>query len=89
MIHCFLTSTKLSLAGAYADWLNYHQDHMHHVIPLMVEGLVNASLVGAASQALRDLTLECPLTISPFSQPILTSCQVSFFHSHCLVLYYH
>ena len=49
---------------------------MHHVIPLMVEGLVNASLVGAASQALRDLTLECPLTISPFSQPILTSCQV-------------
>ncbi|KAG7165557.1 Importin-13-like [Homarus americanus] len=60
---------------AYADWLNYHQDHMHHVIPLMVEGLVNASLVGAASQALRDLTLECPLTISPFSQPILTSCQ--------------
>lgn len=64
-------------SGAYADWLNYHQDHMHHVIPLMVEGLVNASLVGAASQALRDLTLECPLTISPFSQPILTSCQVS------------
>lgn len=70
-----LISVALTTLGAYADWLNYHQDHMHHVIPLMVEGLVNASLVGAASQALRDLTLECPLTISPFSQPILTSCQ--------------
>ncbi|KAK4310687.1 hypothetical protein Pmani_017765 [Petrolisthes manimaculis] len=76
-----LISVALTTLGAYADWLNYHQDHMHHVIPLMVEGLVNASLVGAASQALRDLTLECPLTISPFSQPILTSCQRALEHS--------
>ena len=70
------------ILGAYADWLNYHNDHLHHVIPLMVAGLVNNSLVGAASQALRDLTLECPVTIAPFSQPILHSCQVrkhSFF----------
>ncbi|KAL7639589.1 UNVERIFIED_CONTAM: hypothetical protein RMT77_010090 [Armadillidium vulgare] len=76
-----LVSVALTTLGAYADWLNYHHDHLHHVIPLMVAGLVNNSLIGAASQALRDLTLECPLTIAPFSQPILQSCQKVLLHS--------
>lgn len=64
------------VSGAYADWLNFHQEHLHHVIPLMMAGLVNERLVSAASQALRDLTLECPVTITPFASPILDACQV-------------
>ena len=63
------------LAGAYADWLNFHQEHLQYVIPLMAAGVINERLVGSASQALRDLTLECPGTISPFALPILDACQ--------------
>ncbi|XP_076054811.1 importin-13-like protein cdm isoform X2 [Oratosquilla oratoria] len=70
-----LISVALTTLGAYADWLNYHHDNLQYVIPLMVAGLLNTSLVGAASQALRDLTLECPFTITPFSQQILSCCQ--------------
>ena len=77
-----LISVALTTLGAYADWLNYHNEHLHHVIPLMVAGLVNNSLVGAASQALRDLTLECPVTIAPFSRPILQSCQKALEQTH-------
>lgn len=61
----------------------------------MVAGLIHKSLVGPASQALRDLTLECPITIAPFSQPILESCQVFWFaifkslYNSGVILLYH
>ncbi|XP_018007858.1 importin-13 isoform X1 [Hyalella azteca] len=70
-----LITVALSTLGAYADWLNYHQEFLEFVIPLMIEALDNEHLVGSASQALRDLTLECPVTIAPFAPPILNACQ--------------
>lgn len=64
-------ATALDILGAYANWINEHPFVLPNVVRLLLLGLQNPEVGINTTMALKDITRECQLHISPYAVQIL------------------
>lgn len=62
--------------GCLSSWFRAHPDLLQAVLPIILDGLSNASLATSAALAFRDVCAECAEQLAPVVMQIIPSCQV-------------
>lgn len=64
------------LQGCLSSWFRAHPDLLQAVLPIILDGLTNASQASSAALAFRDVCGECAEQLAPVVMQIIPACQV-------------
>lgn len=72
-----LLASVMDTLSSYAEWFAHHNNLIPIVLDLLILGLrsQNQMVTVSATMALKDITRECQMVISPYAEQILTPCQ--------------
>lgn len=83
MLFVFVTSYTCTgpflcifLQGCLSSWFRAHPDLLQAVLPIILDGLTNASQASSAALAFRDVCGECAEHLAPVVMQIIPACQV-------------